>query len=89
MYNTISESIEFTSIEEFEQTCKSRVLERTAITPISVVTDSYEDESYYWCRILLVNSTSVVDKYVHVWDKSFHDWQYAYDAFCLTMRDRD
>lgn len=85
MYNTITESINFTSIEEFEQTCKGREIERASIAPVSVVTDSYEDDSYYWCKILLVHSTSVVEKYVHVWDKSFHDWQYAYNVFALTI----
>lgn len=85
MYKTIKESINFTSTEEFEHTCKKRVVDYSPVTPISIISDSYEDDSYYWCRVLKVNSTSVVEKYVYVWDKDTHDWQYAYNVFALSI----
>lgn len=85
MYKTINESIEFTSTKEFEHTCKNRVVNYSAVAPISIISDSYEDDRYYWCRVLKVNSTSVVEKYVYVWDKESHDWQYAYNVFALSI----
>lgn len=87
MYKTISESINFTSLEEFEQSSRYRALEYTTHEPISIVTKSYEKDNFYWCQILLVDSTSIVRKYIFTWDIILHDWTYAWDIFTLVITD--
>lgn len=85
MFQTISHSINFTSIEEFEQTCKGKALELDVVTPVSVITETKEKNNFYWCRILLVDSTSVVKKYVFVWDTILDKWEYDWDLFTLVI----
>lgn len=85
MFQTISHSINFTSIEEFEQTCKGKALELDVVSPVSVIVETKEKNNFYWCRILLVDSTSVVKKYVFVWDTILDKWEYDWDLFTLVI----
>lgn len=85
MFKTISNSINFTMLEEFEQTCKGKALELDVVAPVSVITETKETDSFYWCRVLLVDSVSVVKKYVFVWDKILKNWEYEWDLFTLVI----
>lgn len=85
MYKTIYESVNFTNLEEYEQTCKGKVLEYDTITPVSVITETKEKDNFYWCRVLLVDSTTVVKKYVFVYDKILKIWEYDWDLFTLVI----
>lgn len=87
MFKTICESVNFTSLEEFEQICKEMAINYDTVSPVSVIVESKERDNFYWCKILLVDSTSVVKKYAFVWDEILKKWDYTWDLFTLVITD--